>query len=258
MLCHTQDQRQGLATPTCAGQDMMANESTISLHQTIIEDLKSRIFSGELPPGTRIPSEHDLAATYDCSRMTVNKAITSLARVGLVTRRMGAGSFIALPNVAEAVIEIRDLGFEVAERGLEYRIEVLKREVRQATRSEQRLLTSGKVKILSLTCLHFAGDRACALEHRIINLNQAPTAQDVDFSKHFAASWISTHVSWLTGEHEITAVNADAESAKLLGIDQGRACMQVTRWVWREECKLTHAKITYPGDWYSIIARFRP
>ena len=51
-----------------------------SLHQRILADISERILSGDWPPGHRIPFEHELSAEYGCSRMTVNKALSQLAK----------------------------------------------------------------------------------------------------------------------------------------------------------------------------------
>ena len=53
-----------------------------TLHARIRAEIEARILSGEWPPGYRIPPETELVATYGCSRMTVNKAMSSLAAEG--------------------------------------------------------------------------------------------------------------------------------------------------------------------------------
>ena len=89
----------------------------MTLHQRIYADLERRILSGDLSPGDRIPFEHELTQTYDCSRMTVSKAISELAGRGLVTRRRRAGTFVAQPKAHAAVLAIPDLQAEVTARG---------------------------------------------------------------------------------------------------------------------------------------------
>jgi GntR family histidine utilization transcriptional repressor len=61
----------------------MNQSKDATLHQRILSDIEGRIVSGEWPPGHRIPFEIDLTKEYDCSRMTVNKALTQLAKAGL-------------------------------------------------------------------------------------------------------------------------------------------------------------------------------
>ncbi|MGO4842794.1 GntR family transcriptional regulator, partial [Rhizobiaceae sp. 2RAB30] len=95
-----------------------------SLHQRILNDIRDRILSGEWPPGFRIPFEHELTAEYGCSRMTVNKALSQLAKAGLIERRRRSGSFVTRPRSQAAVLEIHDIRIEVEALGLPYRYEL--------------------------------------------------------------------------------------------------------------------------------------
>ncbi|MDA3874337.1 MAG: substrate-binding domain-containing protein [Kiritimatiellae bacterium] len=47
-----------------------------------------------LPPGAKIPPERHLAITYDCSFLTVRKAMKALVEDGIIVRRVGSGSFV--------------------------------------------------------------------------------------------------------------------------------------------------------------------
>ena len=64
------------------------------LYQKIRDAIETKIMSGALRPGDRIPIEHELMAEYGCSRMTVNKALSSLAAAGLISRQRRRGSFV--------------------------------------------------------------------------------------------------------------------------------------------------------------------
>lgn len=103
-----------------------------SLHQRIRPDIEGRIISGEWSPGFRIPFEVDLARTYNCSRMTVNKVLAQLAERGMIERRKRSGSFVRAPTSQSAVLEIRDIASEVAVLGAEYAYRLLKRQRRKA------------------------------------------------------------------------------------------------------------------------------
>ncbi len=65
------------------------------LYEKIYRDLCEQIVSGQLVPGNRVPTEAELAARYQVSRITSKKALTLLAEKGLVIRRRGAGTFVA-------------------------------------------------------------------------------------------------------------------------------------------------------------------
>jgi len=55
--------------------------------------------AGELAPGTAIPSERELMASYAVSRATVRRAIESLVAEGALRRVQGKGTFVAPPRV---------------------------------------------------------------------------------------------------------------------------------------------------------------
>lgn len=76
-----------------------------SLHQRILDDIESNILSSRWPPGYKIPSEQVLAETYACSRMTVNKVLTQLARAGLVLRKRKTGSIVMPQNSQSAILK---------------------------------------------------------------------------------------------------------------------------------------------------------
>lgn len=62
------------------------------------------IRSGQLAAGDRVPSEIDLAREHDVSRDTAQRALAVLAEEGLIVRRRGVGSIVA---VTEPVREVR-------------------------------------------------------------------------------------------------------------------------------------------------------
>jgi GntR family transcriptional regulator len=75
--------------------------SRTPLYEQISQRMLSVIQSGELAPGTVLPPEPELAERLRVSRQTVNQALTTLARRGLLTRRRGVGTFVAEPYVEQ-------------------------------------------------------------------------------------------------------------------------------------------------------------
>jgi GntR family transcriptional regulator len=63
------------------------------VHVCIRDDIRSRLNAGEWRPGTRLPSEAELAARYGVARMTVRQAVGALASEGAVVRKQGLGTF---------------------------------------------------------------------------------------------------------------------------------------------------------------------
>jgi GntR family transcriptional regulator len=63
------------------------------LSLAIRDKLASRISSGAIAPGARLPTEPELAAELGVSRATLREALRSLEEDGFVTRRRGAGTY---------------------------------------------------------------------------------------------------------------------------------------------------------------------
>ena len=67
--------------------------SATPLYRQIADKLESEITRGIYPPGSKIPTEFELAESLGVSRVTVRKALAELTGKGLITRRSGKGSF---------------------------------------------------------------------------------------------------------------------------------------------------------------------
>ncbi|MDX2066589.1 MAG: substrate-binding domain-containing protein [Fimbriimonadaceae bacterium] len=62
-------------------------------HQQVRRSLLDAIHRTKMEPGTKIPGEPELAAMFQVSRMTVNKAILTLVADGVLTREKGRGTY---------------------------------------------------------------------------------------------------------------------------------------------------------------------
>ncbi len=191
--------------------------------------------------------------------MTVSKALWRLASAGLIERRRKAGSFVARPHAQSAVIEIRDVGAEVAALGLRYRYEVLARRKRRATRVDRDLIAVGaNDRVLAVMCRHDAAQRPFCLEERLINLAAVPDVESETFAAITPGAWLISRVPWTSAEHRISAAQASPGTASTLRIDEGSACLVIERRTWSGDQAVTHVKLTYPGDSHELIARFTP
>lgn len=230
-----------------------------SLHKTILNDIESRIVSGEWPPGFRIPFEHELSAQYKCSRMTVSKVLTQLANSGMIKRRRKSGSFVQMPVSQSAALEIRDIKAEVEAAGLAYRFTVLSRKVRKTAKADVVAMDIALgAPVLEISCQHFAGARPFCFERRLINLEAVPEAEDESFAEIAPGPWLVRRVPWREAEHKIQATLATAELAAQLGIDVGAACLVIERRTWSAETPLTFVRLYYAGESHELIARFAP
>ncbi|MNO29867.1 Arabinose metabolism transcriptional repressor [compost metagenome] len=64
-------------------------------YQVIIEDIKSKILSGDYNVGEQIPTESSLQSMYEVSRQTVRKAILELSNEGFLRSEKGSGTYVS-------------------------------------------------------------------------------------------------------------------------------------------------------------------
>src|SRR5436305_5266990 len=81
----------------------MAYEYTPPKYAQLIGELQERIESGEYPPGSMLPSEHQLTAEFGVARPTVVRALRALRADGWIRTQQGKGSFVrGRPALADA------------------------------------------------------------------------------------------------------------------------------------------------------------
>lgn len=67
------------------------------VYVALADHVERRIRAGELQPGTRLPSERELAAEYGVAYMTVRRAAGVLRERGLIVTVHGKGTFVVDP-----------------------------------------------------------------------------------------------------------------------------------------------------------------
>jgi len=84
-------------------------------YQTIYEDLKKAILSGEIENDALLPGENTIAANYSVDRSTVRKALQLLVDEGLVEKKAGKGTIVTRTdrkdNSADIQTETANVGF---------------------------------------------------------------------------------------------------------------------------------------------------
>src|SRR5689334_16675045 len=76
---------------------LSAQDAALENHKyrEIIEKLQDDISSGHYKAGNRLPSEAELVRRFGVSRMTVFRAMRELQSLGIVTRRVGSGTYVS-------------------------------------------------------------------------------------------------------------------------------------------------------------------
>jgi GntR family transcriptional regulator len=73
----------------------LSSASGVPFYRQIVDQVAELIRSGQLAPGTRLPSFRELAPQLLVSLITVRRAYADLEQAGLIVRRQGQGTFVA-------------------------------------------------------------------------------------------------------------------------------------------------------------------
>ncbi len=70
--------------------------------------LRQKIVEGEYQPGELLPRQHDLASDFDVAYATLKRALDILEDEGYLVRKVGQGTYAALPEVHKPVALVVD------------------------------------------------------------------------------------------------------------------------------------------------------
>jgi GntR family transcriptional repressor for pyruvate dehydrogenase complex len=74
--------------------DALEPVSRASAVDAVADQLRARILSGALAPGSKLPSERELAAQLEVNRLTLRAALARLEANGLIATRHGVGTVV--------------------------------------------------------------------------------------------------------------------------------------------------------------------
>ncbi|RPJ39201.1 MAG: GntR family transcriptional regulator [Planctomycetaceae bacterium] len=97
---------------------LLDHGSTIPLYIQLKEHLRTQIETGVYPSGARLPSERDLAQAFQVSRMTARQALQLLAKDGFISSRVGKGTYVRRPKIAQDLYLLTSFTEDICQRGM--------------------------------------------------------------------------------------------------------------------------------------------
>jgi GntR family histidine utilization transcriptional repressor len=215
-------------------------------YREVKADILRQITRGQLPLGSAMPNEVDLAVSYGCARATVNRAMRELADDGIIERRRKAGTRVRLNPIRQVRLNIPIVGEEIEELGAQYRYALVQVEAARAPNwLRARMALERDDRVLHLTCMHYADGAPYQHEDRWINLGALPEAEQHDFSDIGPNEWLVSTVPFTDAQISFHAVQADATIADYLDCSKGDALFQAERTTWLEGQTITFVQLTY-------------
>ncbi|BBG60078.1 HTH-type transcriptional repressor yvoA [Providencia rustigianii] len=209
---------------------------------------------GIFKPETQIPTELELCAQFNVSRMTVNKAISELSQKGILNRIAGKGTFVATQKHELPVTKAFDIFDEISTSGNKYSGHQLQLKVIPAS-SEIALqlgVTEGS-EIGYCKMLHFENDIPLMLEERYVNHAIAPEFTQQHYGDNETPSgYLQRHFPVSEMEHTIEAILASKAIANALSIKENAPCLQLSRRTWTENTLISYVNMISAGSRYKL------
>jgi len=224
------------------------------LYLQLQELLREAIQQKVLAENNAIPPERDLAAEYDVSRITVRKAIGGLVEEGLLTRRRGAGTFVA-GRVEKNFSRLSSFSEDMLSRGRTPSSQWISRAAGTVTPEESMALSlSPGSPILRFRRIRFADDEPMAFEQSTIAGWSLPSPEAVDDSLYEALARVGNRP--VSALQRLRAVPFMSEHARMLGVDTGHAGLLIERRGFlRDGRAVEFTQSFYRGDAYDFVAR---
>ena len=155
------------------------------LHKKIEMDILKKIESGEYPLNELIPTEMELADSYDVSRPTIRQAIQSLVNAGYLEKRRKRGTIVKQPKIEqEFTRSIESFNSELYRKGLFPQTQVLSFTKTKATKDvAKNLELNVDTPVYKLTRLRFAKDQPVVFVTSFIPCEMFPHLNEIDFSQ---------------------------------------------------------------------------
>lgn len=213
----------------------MSPSAARSRYGQVAHVMRTAIVSGELPPGTRLPSEAELRQRHGVSRGTVVKAIEQLVAEGVVIRRQGLGTFVAQPALRRTVGGLASFSEAVRAQGHRASQRLVAREPAPIALARASGLTEPATRLVRL---RFVDGVACAIHVSLVpaalldllpeeDLARLSDPKGSDFSLYQAFDRLGCPVE--QAREHVAARLARDDEARLLGLAGPEALMVVVR-----------------------------
>lgn len=228
--------------------------ASVPAYRRVAGELVKLISRGDLPPGSRVPPERQLAAAYGISRMTARAAVQLLSQRGLVERKDRSGVFVARPKIEQDLSTVAGFHDQMVSRGVVPGAEVIDARTLRADE-----LDAGIAIRLGLA----TGDEVHAVRRRRTGDTEPLALEESYYPARLFPGLLGED---LTGSvyglmrdkyrrgparsrQEVEPTQLDAEAATALGARPDVPALRVTRTAWDDGGRpIEFARDLYRGD----------
>nr|WP_236849518.1 GntR family transcriptional regulator [Caulobacter henricii] len=223
------------------------------LYKQLQRALRDAIHKKILAPDDALPAERDMAEEFSISRITVRKALDGLVSEGLLTRRQGAGTFVAA-RVEKSFSKLSSFTEDMISRGRVPRSEWISKSEGSVTPEESLTLgLSPGTPVYRFNRIRYADGAPMAVEYTTVAAFALPSTETVGTSLYEALE--NTGHRPVRALQRLRAVLFNAEHADLLGVPVKDAGLLIERRGFLKDGRAVEVTQSYyRGDAYDFVA----
>ena len=225
-------------------------------YQPLPAPLIDQLAAGDLQPTDRVPSEHELVATMNVSRMTANRALRELDTEGYVERIAGRGTFVSDKRSQSHLLEVQNIADEIAERGHRH-ASTMVRKSKQRARGEiaRALQVEQGTDVFHLLLVHCENGVPVQVEDRHVLASFAPDCLEQDYESVTPSAYLTSVAPLQEADHVVRAAMPNAAVRQHLQMDADEPALVVIRRTWSKGRPVTFTRLHHPGSRYELTGR---
>ena len=224
-------------------------------HQ-IAQSLRDRIRSGDIAPGARLDNQRRLAEDFGVTLMTLRQALEVLEREGLIMRRHGLGTFVALPSVDYDILNFRAFAGDLSAVGEDVATRFLRSHFGPADRLAARELgLEPGARVFALERLRLVDGRPTSFQvsHLSAALGEEVAKADLTVTSLRQVLSFKLGIEITSARETVSAETLPARAARELGCVPGAPCFRSDRVsVDAESRPIVYDRVFIPGDRFRI------
>lgn len=239
---------------------MVNKASPVPIYYQLKEKLKEQIESGSLKSGDLLPSENELSAMYQISRMTARQAIENLVQEGFIYRVKGRGTFVAEKKIEQRIQGLNSFSEDMISRGMKPSSELVSFRIAKALKNVQSALSlKDGAEVYEIERVRLADSVPIALEISYFPTQWISGLKEEDLKNSlykFLEEKVSLRIE--SAEQSLEASVANNKESEALHIEKGAPVLILNRKsVLVDGTPIELTKSVYRADRYKYLIELK-
>ncbi|WP_024953987.1 GntR family transcriptional regulator [Sulfurospirillum arcachonense] len=227
------------------------------LFEEIKDFIKKQIEDGVYKEGDKIPTEMELAKTFQTSRQTVNKALRDLVLDDIIERFPRSGSFVKTTIAQTSILDLKDIATEIVERGNSYTNKLVSLTEIRANEKISKILNVVKdQKIYISQMIHYENGVPVRFDTRYIKPSSCKEYIKQTFTQITPSQYLQKNCPVEKVDNTIEAILVEEDIQEYLDISRNEPCLRISRLVTSKGEIASYSKLYYPSSRYKLNSTF--